>query len=373
MADRSAIEWTDASWNPIRARVMDIQSDGSGKERIGWHCEHISDGCRNCYAEAFNRRLGTGRDFKPGERFRDDKVGYNNGEVKVFLEETMLTQPLRWKKPRKIFVCSMTDAFADFVTDEMLDRMFAVMALAPQHTFQVLTKRAERMQRWFAPFDRRRADGLGTAVLQLGYTGPLELLPWPLPNVWLGISAERQAEADERIPLLLETPAAKRFISAEPLLGPIDLHALPFPKSCDCEGHSPRLNSLDASVHCAGCCEGPEAIDIGKLDWVIAGGESGRNARAMHPDWARGLRDQCRDAGVAFFFKQWGEWAPSTPEEAEANPHSGWQAMAAHPHVAKAAELYPEAGAKFVARVGKKAAGRLLDGIEHSDFPKVPA
>ncbi|TIO72204.1 DUF5131 family protein, partial [Mesorhizobium sp.] len=109
MADKSAIEWTDATWTPIRARVWEIQNDGSGKERIGWHCEHASEGCRFCYAEGFNRRLGTGRDFKPGELYREEKRGYNNGEVKLFLDEEMLTAPLRWKKPRMIFVCSMTD------------------------------------------------------------------------------------------------------------------------------------------------------------------------------------------------------------------------------------------------------------------------
>lgn len=350
MADRSSIEWTDASWNPIRARVIDIQNDGSGKERIGWHCEHISDGCRNCYAEAFNRRLGTGREFKPGERFRDDKIGYSNGEVKLFLDETMLTQPLRWKKPRKIFVCSMTDAFADFVTDEMLDKMFAVMALAPQHTFQVLTKRAKRMRHWFAG-GRERADTVGLAMLTLVDRIPYghRQVPWPLPNVWLGVSAERQQEADERIPELLATPASVRFVSLEPLLGPIDLHeVIPEPLSYS---HAHGFNGID---------------------WVIVGGESGRHARSMHPDWPRAVRDQCAAAGVAFFFKQWGEWAPSAPEDAKGNPHSGWQAIAAHPHVARASELYPDAGAKFVARVGKKAAGRLLDGVEHNEFPKVP-
>jgi protein gp37 len=172
----------------------------------------------------------------------------------------MLTQPLRWKKPRKIFVCSMTDLFADFVTDEMLDKIFAVMALTPQHTYQVLTKRAARMR------------DIGTAIGRCRTSG----------------SASRPSASRKptnAIPLLLETPAAVRFISAEPLLGPIDLH----PLGCG-------TNALTSST-------GPN------LDWVIAGGESGPHARPMHPDWARSLRDQCQDAGVAFFFKQWGEWA----------------------------------------------------------------
>src|ERR1043166_3823667 len=131
MAANSKIEWTDASWTPIRARNLK-----TGK--IGWHCEHVTSGCEFCYAENMNKRLGTGLSFKPGHR----------KDIQIFLDETMLLAPLRWKKPRMIFVCSMTDAFADFVKDEWLDKMFAVMALCPQHTFQVLTKRPERMREW---------------------------------------------------------------------------------------------------------------------------------------------------------------------------------------------------------------------------------
>src|SRR5258708_16196189 len=126
MADRSAIEWTDATWTPIRART----------DNVGWHCEHVSEGCRNCYAEGINRRLGTGLSFKPALK------------PALFLDEKMLLAPLKWKKPRTIFVCSMTDLFADFVRDEWIDRMFAVMALCPQHRFQVLTKRAQRMREY---------------------------------------------------------------------------------------------------------------------------------------------------------------------------------------------------------------------------------
>src|SRR5712671_7902670 len=145
MGDKSAIEWTDATWTPIRAR---------NHRGTGWHCEHVSDGCRNCYAEGFNRRLGTGLDFKPGYRL------YNE----IFLDEKMLTLPLRWKKPRMIFVCSMTDLFADFVRDEWIDRMFAVMALCPQHRFQVLTKRAKRMREYCC--DKKTSARVWTAALK---------------------------------------------------------------------------------------------------------------------------------------------------------------------------------------------------------------
>ena len=133
MADRSKIEWTDSTWNPIRARRRD-------NGHVGFHCEHVSEACRNCYAEGMNKRLFTGLDYKPG----------NRDQVEIFLDEKTLLQPLRGKRPRKIFVCSMTDLFADFVADEMIDRIFAVMALCPQHTFQILTKRPERMRKYIA-------------------------------------------------------------------------------------------------------------------------------------------------------------------------------------------------------------------------------
>jgi protein gp37 len=338
MADRSAIEWTDATWNPIRAR-----NKITGK--LGWHCEHATTGCEFCYAEGFNKRLGTRLPFKPGHR----------KDVDIFCDDVMLTQPLRWKKPRKIFVCSMTDLFADFVTDEIVLKVLDVMRRTSwdggsnmgqiggvgEHTYQILTKRAARMASLMARLRFDRAKGM-----HLSDDGKQ---PTILKNLWLGVSAERQEEADERIPLLLQTPAAVRFISAEPLLGPIDLTSI---KRTRAEGY---MRPLDGRFR--------------TLDWVIAGGESGPHARAMHPDWARGLRDQCRDAGVAFFFKQWGEWAPSTPDQAQGNPRSGWRTLKAHPHVARAEELYPEAGAAFIERVCKANAGRHLDGELHNEFP----
>ncbi|TIX20773.1 DUF5131 family protein [Mesorhizobium sp.] len=339
MADKSAIEWTDATWTPIRARLWEIQNDGSGKERIGWHCEHASEGCRNCYAEGFNRRLGTGRDFKPGELYREEKRGYQNGEIKLFLDEAMLTAPLRWKKPRMIFVCSMTDLFADFVPDEWIDRVFAVMALAPQHTFQVLTKRAKRMRAyvsrvsaspiprlsddiaaWMGQFAAAMPDQANRSSSDIADELARRLDPdnggWPLPNVWLGVSAERRVEWLERTTELRQTPAAVRFVSAEPLLGDLG------------------------------------QIDLTGLDWIIVGGESGPDARPMHPAWARSIRDQCAAADVPFFFKQWGEFAPartSAPPSAADINHIG-----DHP-----------------VRVGKKAAGRLLDGVEHNAMPEL--
>jgi protein gp37 len=321
MADNSAIEWTDATWNPIRAR-----NKKTGK--VGWHCEHATTGCEFCYAEGFNKRLGTGLAFKPGHR----------QGIEIFLDDNMLTQPLRWKKPRMIFVCSMTDLFAEFVPDAMLDKIFAVMALTPQHTYQVLTKRAARMRDYILAKRRNAPEWIhlpsehGNVLLP--YEGG-----WPT-NVWLGVSAERQQEADERIPLLLQTPAATRFISAEPLLGPIDL-------TDHCNGHY-FFNSLTGTRwHDDPDHTNPEQKFAPGLDWVIAGGESGRNARPMEPAWVRSMREQCENAGVDFFFKQWGEWAPFALGEPTAL-----------------------AGEYQLVRVGKKAAGRLLDGIEYNGMPR---
>jgi protein gp37 len=294
MADNTPIEWADASWTPIRARYWETQNEGRGEERIGWHCTHVSEGCRNCYAERINIRLGTGRDYAPGELYREERKGFRNGEVKLFLDEKMLTQPLRWRQSRKIFVCSMTDLFADFVPDEWIDRVFAVMALAPQHTFMVLTKRAERMQYHLTHSGHENIYAL---ACQQDET-LAHRWHWPLPNVWLGVSAEDQARADERIPLLLDTPAAVRFISAEPLLGPIDLTAL----GHDGSGVIDAMRGEDW-IHYSG--------DIrrvvqrrNKLDLVIAGAESGPNARACSEEWIRKLKDQCVAADICFFYKQ---------------------------------------------------------------------
>jgi protein gp37 len=165
-----------------------------------------------------------------------------------------IAEPLHWKKASRVFVNSMSDLFHEKVDDWWIDRIFAQMMNCPRHTFQILTKRAQRMRTWC---EELRQQGV-----------------MPLENVWLGVSVENQRFADERIPLLLETPAAVRFISAEPLLGPI------------------------------------RTLATSSLDWVIVGGESGPNARPMHPEWALSLRDQCASAGVPFFFKQWGSWLP---------------------------------------------------------------
>jgi protein gp37 len=249
----STIEWTDATWNPVTG------------------CTKVSQGCAHCYAEAFAERWrGT-----PGHHFEQ---GFD-----LVLRPERLRLPLQWAKPRRIFVTSMGDLFHSSVPDEFIRLVFSTMAQARQHTFQLLTKRPERMQKlltkWAVVGMDQVLDGLGRVPGGLGV----------LPNVWLGTSVEDQATADVRVRQLIRTPAAIRFLSCEPLLGPVTLRRLhlPPPKRFQRTGPGP----WEAYKH---------------LDWVICGGESGHAARPMDPDWARALRDEVTGAGVAFFFKQWG-------------------------------------------------------------------
>ena len=232
------------------------------------------------------------------------------GEVR--LNEAKLDEPLRWRRPRRIFVCAHGDLFHEGVPDAWIDQVFAVMALAEQHTFQVLTKRADRMRAYFEGLQRevREAGDLpdicpiridnAAADLTATHGGALDEQRWPLANVWLGVSVEDQPRAEERIQELLLTPAAIRYVSAEPLLSPIDLEgihgALWYYRE---ETGEPRSPANLWHPH-----------GRGGLDWVIVGGESGLGARPMHPDWARKIRDDCAEAGVPFFFKQWGEFLP---------------------------------------------------------------
>lgn len=349
MADRTTIEWTDATWNPIRG------------------CTRVSEGCRNCYAEIMAARFSDPGQWGHGIARRvklPDGGTDHRWTGKLELIETRLDQPLRWRAPRRIFVNSTSDLFHEAALDEWIDRVFAVMALAPQHTFQVLTKRPERMREYLAA-----NPGIRIRTEMPRIAGPLPVIEmdWPLPNVWLGTSVEDQASADARIPHLLATPAAVRFVSAEPLLGPVDLDEIAIPR--------PDLRASVIWSALRGWGGAPA-----KLDWVIVGGESGPGARPMRPDWARSLRDQCVAAGVPFFFKQWGEWGhalhmPGVEAVSAAAAKSGhW----AHPHRYRI-HGGPEDGQCFESlpedhltlRVGKARAGRLLDGRTWDQMPGV--
>jgi protein gp37 len=349
------------------------------------------------------------------------------GRVALASEKTMRA-PLRRKKPRKIFVNSMSDLFHESVPDEWIDRIFVIAALSPQHIFQILTKRPKRMRDyvgmragdWQVVLPEAFAPGTlpiskHGVVAHIGVTTPEHrslygaAQPcWPLPNVWLGVTAEDQTRADERIPDLLATPAAARFVSCEPMLGAIlpkrwlptmrqakqpDGTAFLAPQffmtrceNCGWVGSSEMCGTDsygdDSDVYCPACRESIRADDFPGLDWVICGGESGPGARPMHPDWARSLRDQCAAAGTPFFFKQRGEWTwtedPMSPlfaEDEDAPNHpDDWRekdrGVICLRKDGSRCDGYSGRGEEFVYRVGKHRAGRLLDGREHNDFPE---
>ena len=308
--DRTKIEWADASWNPIRARNRD-----TGK--IGWFCTHVSPGCGDstgggCYAETLNRRLGTGIDYRAQDL----------AKIEIFLDEKMLTQPLRWRRPRRIFVGSMTDLFGEFVPDAMLDCIYAVMALCPQHKFLLLTKRAGRMRDYIttllhnpgrvaARADRMQRGGPHTPQwLSNAYQWPKspshEPL-WPLENCCLGVSVEDQRRADERIPELLATPAAVRFVSYEPALEAVDFQCCGdrFEHPIDALFGRSGIRDRYPDGGRGGIRWTPRLSEPA-LDWVICGGESGPGARPFNIEWARSVIAQCKAAAVPCFVKQLG-------------------------------------------------------------------
>lgn len=373
MAGASNIEWTDATWNPVTG------------------CTRVSSGCDHCYAVGMTHRLegmsrgavGTRnvdalRSKYHGLTVINGKGGRHfNGVVRC--HEDVLEWPLHKGKPLRIFVNSMSDLFHRDVPFEFIDKVFAVMALCSRHTFQVLTKRPERMAEYL---NRRKLIPGGTMMggidpwktpcdyvyriaRQTAPEQPLGLI-WPLPNVWLGTSVENQATADERIPHLLKCPAAVRFLSVEPMLGPVTL----------------RLHPAHKLLGIA-------------IDWVIVGGESGPGARPTHPNWVRAVRDQCKAAGVPFFFKQWGEWAPLakrfhyTPKFGSGNrEYVRALRLFAKQNAASAViddrregwdrQMIEDGtclndGEMAMGRIGKKRAGADLDGVEHREFPQTKA
>lgn len=319
MADRTSIEWTDATWTPVKG------------------CTRKSPGCVNCYAEIMAARFS-----KPGQWGEGLATIVETPHGKdhrwtgaVRLDSKELLKPLSWRKPRRIFVCSTSDLFHEAVSDDDLDLVFAVMGRADQHTYQVLTKRPERM-RDYIKSRTRLPDEIG-AFYDLPTDGSAPIYQ-PLRNVWLGVSVEDQSRATERISVLQDVPAHTRFVSFEPLLGPVN-------------------------------------ADLRGVHWAIVGGESGPGARPMHPDWARSLRDQCAAAGVPFLFKQWGEHLTIFDRDVE---DPDWRNCARWEHAHPKGRWWNLAGGTgfhgdrvvYVDRVGKKAAGRLLDGKQHDAFPE---
>lgn len=383
----SKIEWTDATWNPV----------------VG--CSIVSKGCDHCYAMRHAYRL----EHMHQEKYKGLTRKTDSGRIvwtgKISIDEKALLEPLSRKKPTMYFVDSMGDLFHEGVPFEFIDKVFAVMALTPQHTYQVLTKRPERMAEYFLGHDLRkilvnyirerlttregiegkhwdtirsfftpeqteniRAKAKWEEVSWIGVVNDWGL--WPdapspiLPNVWLGTSVEDQKTADERIPHLLKVPAMVRFLSCEPLLGPVDLTRFKI------NGGDAFRNAL-TGTQIVGPPDFIELDNLPKIHWVIAGGESGPGARPMHPDWVRSLRDQCQAAGVAFFFKQWGAWRPSKRNSWE----GGIKKVVITP---MGATMKVDPGVRCemprwitMENVGKKAAGNVLDGVQHLEFPGV--
>ncbi len=327
----SKIEWTDMVWNPT-----------SG-------CSKVSAGCQNCYAERFARRLA-------------GRCGYPaNNPFQVTLHPKRLEEPLHWRKPKRVFVNSMGDLFHEAVDEKFIAKVFAIMDLARQHIYCILTKRPGRAFQLLTDEDFQFHVGWfqSQVVREFGLPKPEQVGPWPLRNVWLGVSVENQEAADERIPLLLQTPAAVRFVSVEPMLGPVVLRRIPgfyFPGCTTHDALNGRLIHHD---------DGDKATPDEKLDWVIVGGETGPNARPMHPDWVRSLRDQAVTAGIPFFFKSWGEWVPYR-DNGPLPPECSYVSYDGQIRPGDAEDLDTDA---CMGRVGKKRAGRLLDGRTWDEYP----
>ncbi|AZZ92787.1 DUF5131 family protein [Hahella sp. KA22] len=338
MSDRTTIEWTGSTWNIITG------------------CSFKSPGCTNCYAMKLAGSRLKNHPSRAGLTTLAKSGPVWNGQVRF--NEQWADLPMRWTKPRMIFVCAHGDLFHESVPDEWILRVWEVMKEAKQHTFQVLTKRADRMHKL------------------LNQLGP------PLSNVWLGVSTENQETANNRIPKLLGTPAAVRWISAEPLLGALDLTNMPW-----------RLNGVSGEVvKTMNALTGETtALDplfnrreqLPSINWVVVGGESGQNARPMHPIWAESLRDQCQRANVPFFFKQWGSWAPRSKCWNAGTDFSSLDPQCRRwPHVIRLGEhgrntrhlshCDDKAGREvYMQNVGKKLSGRTLDGRTWDEFPEV--
>lgn len=381
MGDKTGIEWCDATWNVVTG------------------CTRVSPGCDHCYIPTTAPFRMVGRKF--------DGQGPGSSTGLVFHPERF-QWPLSWTRPRRIFVNSLSDLFHEDVPDQFIARMFAVMGLASRHTFQILTKRHGRMRSLLSSPAFRIAvldqaylmvrgevegvrvpkpavdsylEGLRAALAHKAPGPGLDVLPYPLPNVHLGVSVEDQQRADLRIPALLETPAAVRFLSCEPLLGPVDLSLTACVPTARHHGRrgDPDCPETLHHHHDAKCSAlfsypaGAGVRDTG-IDWVIVGGESGRDARPMHPQWARDLRDQCTNAGVPFLFKQYGEWAPGFRNSLMSKHRWQYESIRFAPdgtvYRADQPDLYSYPGMEQLLRVGKHKAGRELDGRTWDEYPE---
>ncbi|MEN6325821.1 MAG: phage Gp37/Gp68 family protein [Syntrophomonas sp.] len=366
MAD-TKIEWADKTWNPVTG------------------CSPISEGCKNCFAKRMASRL-------------QGRCGYpKDNPFLVVKHDDVFMLPIKWRKPSRIFVCSMGDLFHDAVEERWIDAVFAAMGSTydtscvdennvatgykQRHVYMVLTKRPERMRDYILELLKLDWESLRKRFYHIAM-GMCDIIRGPLyahmnasmivatwikqgmPGLWLGVTAENQARADERIPILLQTPAAVRFVSIEPMLGEIDLTRINI-------GPVASYNTLAGEILEPGSVTSGHGVN--KLDWAICGGETGTGARPMHPDWVRSLRDQCQAAGTPFFFKSWGDWSPFYDRDID---DPDWRKI---PEESKTVCRLNLAGGQgfhgdrvvYFKKVGKKKAGRLLDGQEWDQYPGV--
>ncbi|MBV7457365.1 phage Gp37/Gp68 family protein [Acidovorax sp. sif1233] len=328
MAENTKIEWTDHTFNPW----------------IG--CTKVGPGCDHCYAEnLMDKRMGV--------------AAWGPGKERVRTKAANWKMPLRWNaqaeafmaqhgRRQRVFCASLADVFDNAVDPQWREDLFELIRATPNLDWLLLTKRIGNA----AAMIQAALDNM-----DIGYSVPFAAWPWP--NVWIGATVVNQEEAERDIPKLLQVPARVRFLSVEPLLGPVDLTHI------DVWGGDAEIYPLKGTTDCVDD-EGAPADDVPALDWVIVGGESGPGARPMHPDWARSLRDQCEAAGVPFLFKQWGEWLPAKEGRSITGRTlvlEGSAPFTDHP------QWHGFEDGQQIARVGKKAAGRLLDGRAWDGFP----
>ena len=356
MAENSKIEWTDHTFNPWMG------------------CTKVSPGCEHCYAESLSKRTGRGE--------------YKRGVPRVRTSAANWRKPLKWNKeaaeascgycsfdeaegdliqqcnrhPRpKVFCASLADWLDDEVLIEWLADLLQLIHDTPNLDWLLLTKRPQNF--------RARLNQIVNSTIDANHVGVRLAFDWlhgiAPQNVWIGTTVEDQTRADQRIPELLNIPAKVRFLSCEPLLGPVDLEHIEFKNGDDQIGLDARTGEVWMDTSESSSFSNPTGA---RIDWVIVGGESGHGARPMHPRWAQCLRSQCNATRVQFFFKQWGDWAPiNSPEE----PVKG-QRYFIQPNGKHCTEFFMNggpSGCHWMERIGKKAAGRLLDGREWNEVP----
>lgn len=354
----SKIEWTDKAWNIITG------------------CSVLSAGCTNCYAM---REAAIGRPSKHFSRvgLTENINGNHVWNGKLRFNKEWLDRPLSWKKPRRIFVCAAGDPFHEAVLSEWLDLIYGIMALTERHQYQILTKRPDIMQEYNERLQHRPLEIMAALVNHFGSdyfketdltAAAIRLQSGPLSNVWHGASIENQKTADERIAPLLATPSAVHWVSYEPALGGVNLRAVkPFLPAHEQLGYwmdALRGNIINAQGGIV--CEAP-----GRLDWVVAGGESGPNARPPFPDWFHEMQRSCEFTGVSFNFKQWGVWRPATmfkDGEPIPLPKNSDKKLALVGQDGK--KIYSIGAGRLMEKVSKKAAGRLLDGVVYDEYPR---